>query len=255
MGSALVGGIIRSKLCSPSDITVYDTFEPAAAAMVADLGVTQVDSNAAVVDASEVILLCIKPQGFPEMLADLGDARDRLLISIAAGIKIATIEKATDLRHRVVRVMPNTPAMVGMGASAYALGSDASRDDADLTQSLLDSVGYACRVEEEDLDAVTAVSGSGPAYIFLMIEALIAGGMEQGLDAQTAKNLAVQTVAGAAELVKSTGESPGKLRENVTSPNGTTFAALEFFKEHDFEKIVRGAVEAAAKRSRILGQD
>ncbi|MDF1740684.1 MAG: pyrroline-5-carboxylate reductase [Verrucomicrobiales bacterium] len=255
MGSALVSGIIRSQLCAPSDVTVYDTFEPAAATMAKELGVTQVTSNAEVVDASEVILLCIKPQGFPEMLTDLGEARDRLLISIAAGVKISTIEKATELRHRVVRVMPNTPAMVGMGASAFALGMDASRDDAELTQSLLDSVGFACRVEEEDLDAVTAVSGSGPAYIFLMIEALIAGGMEQGLDAQTAKSLAVQTVAGAAELVKSTGESPAKLRENVTSPNGTTFAALEFFRENNFEKIVKGAVEAAAKRSRILGRD
>lgn len=255
MGSALVGGIIRGELCAPSDVTVYDTYEPAAAAMAADLGVTQVSSNAEVVEASEAILLCVKPQGFPEMLADLGDSRDRLLISIAAGVKISTIEKATDLRHRIVRVMPNTPAMVGMGASAFALGDDASRDDAELTQSLLDSVGSACRVEEEDLDAVTAVSGSGPAYIFLMIEALIAGGMEQGLDAQTAKNLAVQTVAGAAELVKSTGESPAKLRENVTSPNGTTFAALEFFRENQFETIVKGAVEAAAKRSRILGRD
>ncbi|MEC5126386.1 pyrroline-5-carboxylate reductase [Verrucomicrobiales bacterium BCK34] len=255
MGSALVSGIIRSQLCAPSDVTVYDTFEPAASAMAKELGVTQVASNAEVVDASEVILLCIKPQGFPEMLTDLGEARDRLLISIAAGVKISTIEKATGLRHRVVRVMPNTPAMVGMGASAYALGMDASRDDAELTQSLLDSVGFACRVEEEDLDAVTAVSGSGPAYIFLMIEALIAGGMDQGLDAETAKSLAVQTVAGAAELVKSTGESPAKLRENVTSPNGTTFAALEFFRENKFEKIVKGAVEAAAKRSRILGQD
>jgi len=254
MGRALVGGIVGAGLCRPGEVTVYDTYTAASASMASELGVSVAEGNAAVVEASEVILLCTKPQGFAGMLGELGASRDRLLISIAAGIRIDAIESGSGHRHRVVRVMPNTPALVGKGASAYALGSSATETDATLTESLLGAVGYVCRVAEDDLDAVTAVSGSGPAYFFLMLEALIAEGIAQGLDPGIARDLAVHTAAGAAELVISTGEKPATLRENVTSPNGTTFAALESFRSRDFEAIVRGAVVAAADRSREIGR-
>jgi len=188
------------------------------------------------------------------MLGELGESRDRLLVSIAAGVRIAAIEAGAGGRHRVVRVMPNTPALVGRGASAYALGSTATEADATLAESLLGSVGYVCRVAEDDLDAVTAVSGSGPAYFFFLLEAIIAEGVAQGLSPEIARNLAVHTAAGAAELVLATGEAPATLRENVTSPNGTTYAALQSFRGRDFESIVRGAVAAAADRSRELGR-
>lgn len=254
MGSALVGGIIRADSCDAADVTVFDTYAPAAEAMKTSLGVTPVDSNAAVIEASDVVLLCVKPQGFVEMLEDLGSETDRLLISIAAGVTVATIENAVHGRHRVIRVMPNTPALVGKGASGFALGSSATHDDAELASRLLGAVGYVCQVEESDLDAVTAVSGSGPAYIFLMIEALVKGGVNQGLAPEIAHELAVHTVAGAAALVQETGEAPATLRENVTSPNGTTFAALESFRASEFESIVDKAVAAAADRSRELGK-
>jgi pyrroline-5-carboxylate reductase len=254
MGSALVGGILKAGLCDPADVTVFDAYPAASLAMAEALGVTVAPDNASVVAASGVVLLCTKPQGFGAMLAELGESRDRLLISIAAGIRLAAIEAGTDHRHRVVRVMPNTPALVGKGASGYALGSSATEADAALTESLLGSVGYVCRVAEDDLDAVTAVSGSGPAYFFFMLEAMIAEGIAQGLTPQVARDLAVHTAAGAAELVLATGETPATLRENVTSPNGTTYAALQFFRGKDFESIVRGALAAAAERSRELGK-
>ncbi len=254
MGRALVGGILNAGICPPKNVVVFDTYTESAQSMADDLLVTVAHSNAEVVAASEVVLLCVKPQGFIDMLGELGSETDRLLISIAAGVQIETIESASNNQHRVIRVMPNTPALAGRGASAYALGSQATEQDADLTEALLRAVGYVCRVEEKELDAVTAVSGSGPAYIFLMIEALIAGGIEQGLSKEVARDLAVHTVGGAAELVLQTGESPSQLRENVTSPNGTTFAALESFRADGFETIVTRAVAAAADRSRELGK-
>ncbi|MDF1849368.1 MAG: pyrroline-5-carboxylate reductase [Verrucomicrobiales bacterium] len=254
MGRALVGGIIASSICRAADVFVYDAYAPAIDSMVRDLGVQPKASNSEVVDASDVVLLCVKPQIFPEMLSQLGESRDRLLISIAAGIQIETIEEGCQHRHRVIRVMPNTPALVGRGASGFALGTKATPEDGRTTLSLLEAVGYACQVEEEQLDAVTSVSGSGPAYIFLMIEALIAEGVAQGLSEEIAKELATETVAGAAELLRQSEESPATLRENVTSPNGTTFAALESFREAGFTEIVRNAVAAAADRSRELGK-
>lgn len=254
MGKALVGGILGAGICRPEETVAFDTYGPASAAMAADLGVRVAPDNASVVAASDVVLLCTKPQGFPAMLAELGESVDRLLVSIAAGIRIAAIEEGSGKRHRVVRVMPNTPALVGKGASAYALGSSATEADAALAESLLGAVGYVCRVAEDDLDAVTAVSGSGPAYFFLMLEAMIAEGIAQGLEPGIARDLAVHTAAGAAELVLATGEAPATLRENVTSPNGTTFAALEHFRSKAFETTVRGAMAAAAERSRELGR-
>ena len=254
MGRALVGGILEAGICATADVTVFDSYPEAAESMARDLAVQPANSNAEVVDASEIVLLCVKPQGFTEMLSELGSSRDRLLISIAAGIQIDAIERGCDNRHRVIRVMPNTPALIGKGASAFALGTAATEQDAEQTESILKAVGYACRVEESDLDAVTALSGSGPAYIFMLIESLVAAGIAQGLSPDIAHDLAVHTAAGAAELAVQSNDSPTTLRENVTSPNGTTFAALESFRADDFAGIVEKAVTAAADRSRELGR-
>ncbi len=249
MGRALMGGILKAGICLPADMSVYDSRLDAVTSAVNELGVRAAANSSEVVDASEVVLLCVKPQGFNGMLGELGDAKNRLLISIAAGVLIDTIENGIQNRHRVIRVMPNTPSLIGRGASAYSLGISATEADAATTEQLLSSVGYACRVEENQLDAVTAVSGSGPAYFFLMIESLIAAGIEQGLSPEIARNLAVETAAGAAELVSQTGESPATLRENVTSPNGTTFAALESFRSDGFPDVIKRAVQAASDRS------
>lgn len=254
MGAALLGGVLRSGVTLPSDTVVYDKFPEAAKQLADSTGAVLAESNAALVEASEVVLLCTKPQGFSEMLGEIGDLSDRLLISIAAGIRLDVIESATANRHRVVRVMPNTPALVGKGASAYALGSRATEEDADTTETLLGAVGLVRRVSEADLDAVTALSGSGPAYVFLLIECLVEAAVAEGLSGETALALAAQTVSGAAELLQQSGDSPAHLRENVTSPNGTTFAALESFRADDFSGVVRRAVSAAAERSRELGR-
>jgi len=254
MGRALMGGILDAEICQPDGVIISDAWPDAVSSAVAELGVQAAKDNREVVEASDVVLLCVKPQGFTEMLADLGDAKDRLLISIAAGIRIGAIEQGINNRHRVIRVMPNTPALIRRAASAFAMGSTATEEDAALTERLLSSVGYVCRVKEEDLDAVTALSGSGPAYIFLMLEALIASGIEQGLPPEIARDLAVETTSGAAELVARTGEPPAQLRENVTSPNGTTFAALESLRADGFSESVRRAIRAARERSIELGK-
>ncbi|MEM6279356.1 MAG: pyrroline-5-carboxylate reductase [Verrucomicrobiota bacterium] len=255
MGRALLEGILQAGIVSPAGTTVFDTYAPAAEEVAEQLGVSLVQSNAEVVAQSDTVLLCVKPQGFLDMLEEVGESEGRLLVSIAAGVKIESIEKATGGRHRIIRVMPNTPSLVGKGAAAFALGTTASTEDAELAHSLLEAVGFVCEVSEEDLDAVTAVSGSGPAYVFLLIEALVAGGIEEGLTPEIAESLAAHTVAGAAELLLAGSESPTTLRENVTSPNGTTFAALESFRSDHFEEIVARAVQAAAERSRELGRE
>jgi pyrroline-5-carboxylate reductase len=255
MGRALLGGILDAGLVKASNVTVHDAYAPAAQAAADELGVSAADSNAAVIEASDTVLLCVKPQTFADMLGQIGDtsAEGRLLISIAAGVRIDTIDQLSGGRHRVVRVMPNTPAMVGKGASAFAVGPSATTADAETARSLLAAVGYVAQVEEQQIDAVTALSGSGPAYIFAMIESLIAGGIEQGLAPEVAHHLAAHTVAGAAEMVLRGEDSPSQLRKNVTSPNGTTFAALEHMRSADYDGIVRSAVKAARDRAVELG--
>jgi pyrroline-5-carboxylate reductase len=257
MGRALLEGILDAGLVAASDVTVHDAYSPAAQSTADDLGVTSVASNAEVVAAADTVLLCVKPQTFPEMLGQVAasDVEGRLLISIAAGVRIAKIEQLSGGRHRVVRVMPNTPALVGKGASAFSPGASATLEDAETTRSLLAAVGYVIQVEEEQIDAVTALSGSGPAYIFAMIESLVAGGIEQGLAPAVAHELAAHTVAGAAAMVLEGNDSPTRLRENVTSPNGTTHAALEKMKSADFDGIVRSAIKAARDRAVELGQE
>lgn len=254
MGSALLKGILSKKLVTPEDVRVFDSYTQALELLESDLGVVGATSNEEVIAQSDVVLLCVKPQGFLEMLASLGETTDRLLISIAAGIRISNIEAAVESRHRIIRVMPNTPSLVGKGASAFALGSSAIETDADIARELLSAVGYVTEVPEKLLDPVTALSGSGPAYIFAMIESMVSAAVELGLDERVAHDLAVHTVSGAAELVLETGESPTLLRENVTSPNGTTFAALESLKSSHFDSTINKAIKAACDRSIELGK-
>lgn len=253
MGSALLEGILNKKIVSPEQILVFDTYTAAVGRLVSEVGVNAATSNDEVVSKCDSVLLCVKPQGFLEMLGSLGNTANHLLISIAAGIRISNIEAALENRHRIIRVMPNTPALVGKGASAFALGSMATANDAKTARELLEAVGYVTEVSEDLLDPVTALSGSGPAYIFAMIEAMIKAAVDLGLDEKTALDLAVHTVSGAAELILKTGDSPTLLRENVTSPNGTTFAALESLKASQFDATIHKAMQAACERSIELG--
>ncbi len=253
MGKALLEGILSKQIVKAEQVLVYDTYQDAVSSLVDKLGVRAATDNDQVIEGCDTVLLCVKPQGFLEMLKSLTATSERLLISIAAGIRIANIESAVKKQHRIVRVMPNTPALVGKGAAAFSLGAKATEADAENTRSLLGAVGYVTEVNEELLDPVTALSGSGPAYIFAMIESMVSAAVDLGLDEKTALNLATHTVAGAAEMVLKTGDSPTQLRENVTSPNGTTFAALESLKASHFDATIKKALNAACDRSIELG--
>jgi pyrroline-5-carboxylate reductase len=256
MGTALARGFITAGLVKPGHITASDPVEAARAAFARESGAKAVATNSEVVKAANVLLLAVKPDQVAGVLAEIrGEfAEKHLLISIAAGITIAKLEAGLDAGARVVRVMPNTPALVGAAASAFALGKAARPADGELAQKLFSAVGIAMQVKEYLLDAVTGLSGSGPAYVYLMIEGLSDGGVAAGLPRDIATRLAAQTVLGAAKMVLDTGMHPGTLKDMVTSPGGTTIEGL-----HELEKArVRGAfisaVRAAAEKSKKLGQ-
>ncbi len=219
-------------------------------------GANVADENVAKVAESNVVFLAVKPQQIDEALAALrGRIRDNVLVvSIAAGVTLKRIAGVLPAGQRIVRVMPNTPCLIGRGASGFSLGEHATKADGKLVATLLSAVGTAYEVPEELLDAVTGLSGSGPAFVYSMIEALAAGGMAAGLPAELAEELAIRTAAGAAEMVLQTGEKPAVLRERVTSPGGTTLAGLGVLTERGFKDAVVEAVQAAARRSAELGR-
>jgi pyrroline-5-carboxylate reductase len=219
-------------------------------------GAKLLDANGADFAPCDVVILAVKPQVMQQALAEVREhvRRDALVVSIAAGVTIAKLAAGLAAGQRIVRVMPNTPCLIGRGASAYALGPTATEDDGRLVAQLLSAVGVAQEVPESQLDAVTGLSGSGPAYVYRLIEVLTEGGLEVGLPAELAATLAVHTVAGAAEMVLATREAPAKLREQVTSPNGTTLAGLQAMEENGFQNAVLSAVRAATLRSAELGK-
>lgn len=256
MGTALARGFISAGLVKAGGIMASDPVEAARMAFAKDVGAKAAASNAEVVKACKVIMLAVKPDQVAGVLAGIrGEfTKKHVLISIAAGVTISKLEAGLGEGARVIRVMPNTPALVGAAASAFALGKSALPEDAELAQKLFSAVGVAFQVKEQSLDAVTGLSGSGPAYVFLMIEGLSDGGVAAGLTRDVATKLAAQTVAGAAKMVLETGLHPGTLKDMVTSPGGTTIEGL-----HELEKArVRGAfisaVRAAAEKSKKLGQ-
>jgi pyrroline-5-carboxylate reductase len=253
MGTALLQGILGRRLLAPAQITVFDPHGPAIAAAQATLPGIQAATDAiGAVAASEVVLLCVKPAGILPLITSLQGIREsRLLISIAAGVTLKSMEAAAG-HHRVIRVMPNTPALIGQGASAFAVGRSATAEDAMVAETLLGAVGSVTRVAEPLLDAVTGLSGSGPAYVFTFIEALADGGLAEGLSKEQALQLAAQTVAGAAALVLQTGQHPAVLRDQVTSPGGTTIAGLAALENRAFRAACMEAVRAAARRAREL---
>jgi pyrroline-5-carboxylate reductase len=225
-----------------------------AAAQAAVPGVRAAASNVEAARGAEVVLLCVKPYGIVSLVESLKDLPSTLLISIAAGITLPAMEAVAG-NHRVVRVMPNTPALVGKGAAAYAPGTKATEADCLLTEKLLSAVGTVTRVAEKLLNAVTGLSGSGPAYIYTVIEALADGGVMEGLTKDQALQLAAQTVAGAAEMVLQTGLHPAVLRDQVTSPGGTTIAALATLEAKGLRSALIEAVRTATKRAHELGKD
>jgi len=199
-------------------------------------------------------VLCVKPNDALEALRSLGGAAaNKLIISIVAGLPLAALQAAAGPGARIVRVMPNTPALVHCGAAAYAPGANASPQDAEITEKLFGAVGVIVRVKEELLDVVTGLSGSGPAYVYLVIEALSDAGVLMGLPRDLSLKLAAQTVAGAAQMVTETGRHPAALRDEVTSPGGTTIAGIEALEAGAVRSAFLSAVRAATERARELG--
>lgn len=260
MATALAAGFVR-ELLKPEHISGYDPIEASRTAFAAKTGtgVQLFDSPAEAVKNATIVILAVKPQVMSDALKPLSDsiktvtATRPIVVSIAAGIPIAKLEGALPIGTRVVRVMPNTPCLIGRGASGLATGSAASTDDARLISELLATVGLVETVPEPLLDAVTGLSGSGPAYVFQMIEALSDGGVKMGLPRAIATRLAAQTLVGAAEMLLTTGQHPGALKDSVTSPGGTTIAGLHAMELGGVRAALMDAVEAATLRSRELG--
>jgi pyrroline-5-carboxylate reductase len=253
MAEAIVSGMVAAEFCAPEKIIMTDVRPGRLADLAAEYGVgTSTDNR--VIQNAEIVLLAVKPQVMPDVLAELKLALrpETLVISIAAGIRTETLEAGMGGRHRVVRVMPNTPALVGQGASALAAGTYADEADLEVAEAILQCVGITVRVDEDELDAVTALSGSGPAYVFYLLEAMLAAAAEAGLNEETARTLALQTVEGAARLMKDTGEEAAVLRAKVTSKGGTTEAAIRSLDASGVKAAVTKALHAAKERSQEL---
>ncbi len=256
MAEALMKGILNSGEASPSEIIASEVVPARREYVTKALEISVVPDNAVVVREANVIILAVKPNIVAAVLDELKSmlTSDHLVISIAAGVKISFIESHLNWGVRVVRVMPNQPCLVGASASGFALGKSARKEDQELVQRLLDSVGVAFPLEEKLLDAVTGLSGSGPAYVYMMIEALADGGVLCGLPRDVATKLAAQTVFGSAKTVLDTKMHPAPLKDMVASPAGTTIEGMKVLEDGCLRGTVIRAVEAAAKKSAELGK-
>lgn len=255
MATAIAAGLTAAGVYNPDELCGYDISPDAAGAFNEASGVRAVSAMPLeLLEATPAVLIAVKPQMVKAALAEYdGLLRDKTVISIAAGVPIELLEELTGSK-RIIRVMPNTPALVGCGATAFAPSKGAEASDIALADKIFSSIGIALQMPESSLDAVTALSGSGPAYVFEFIQALADGGVAEGLSRKDALLLAAQTVAGAAKMVLETGEHPAELKDKVTSPAGTTSRALEVMAERAFTGTVIQAVRAAAARSKELGK-
>lgn len=257
MARAMIGGMIDQNAIAPSDLTVIvpsiesrqwwrETYPDCRTASTDD------DAIRDAVERAEIVLLSVKPHIIASIFKNTAyDFKGKLVVSIAAGVQLSTLSRGAG-HDRVIRVMPNTPSLVGEGASAFCAAAGTTDEDIENVRSMLASVGYVTRVTEPQIDAVTGVSGSGPAYMFLLIEALADGGVAEGLPRKIALELATQTMLGAAKMVRETGTHPAQLRDNVCSPGGTTIAAVKSLEHNAVRGAMIAAVAAAAKRSREL---
>jgi pyrroline-5-carboxylate reductase len=254
MGEAIAAGLVSSGALAAESIAVAEPSE-ARRGVFARHGIVAVGDGHEIVGDAEVVLLAVKPQVFDTVLAHLADdiAEGALVVSIAAGITTARIESLLRADAPVVRVMPNTPAMVGAGMAVVSGGGFATDDQVERVRTLFEALGEALVIDERHQDAATAISGSGPAYVALMIDALARAGVNQGLTREVAQALAVQTVKGTAELLDATGMHPQELIDGVASPGGTTIAAITALEAGGLRPAISDAVEAAVRRARELG--
>ncbi len=257
MAGALASGFVNARLVKANQLVAADPFDAARKQFGAETGAKTVTANIEAAKAANVLILATKPDQVAAALAEISGAftQKHLLISIAAGVTLAKLEAALPAGARVIRVMPNTPALVGAGASGFALGKNATAADGELARKLLSAVGLALPVKENLLDAVTGLSGSGPAYVYQFIEALSDGGVAAGLPRDVATKLAAQTVLGGAKMVLETGQHPGTLKDQVTSPGGTTIEGIHELEKGKLRATVMSAVRAATEKSKKLGQN
>jgi pyrroline-5-carboxylate reductase len=255
MAQAIVGGALRARALKPRQVVAADVAPERREFFKDRLKVRAIADNAAAVRGAAVVLMSVKPQTMAEALDSIAAALsgDALIISIAAGVPTRAIESRLGPTARVVRAMPNTPMLIGQGIVALASGSRATPADLATAQRLFSATALVVRVPEELMDAVTAVSGSGPAYIFYLVEQMTRAGIELGLAPDIAKKLATVTAAGAGAMLIGD-EDPAELRRRVTSPGGTTQAAIELMESRGLDKIVRDAIAAAEKRGKELGK-
>ncbi|MCA9421920.1 MAG: pyrroline-5-carboxylate reductase [Nitrospira sp.] len=256
MAEALVTGILKSNLAAPANVSVTDISPIRLDHFQKTFQVQAGSTNAEEAKRADIIVLCVKPQVMDTVLSEIKEhlSRKQLLISVAAGYPLARIQQQVGKNVSLIRAMPNTPAVIQEGVTALAGGSGLSRPHLQLAQTIFESVGKVVLVEESLMDAVTGLSGSGPAYIYLVIEALTDGGVRVGLPRAVASVLAAQTVYGAARMVLESGEHPALLKDRVTSPGGTTIAGLQQLEIGQVRATFMKAVEAATARSHELGQ-
>ncbi|VVB91503.1 Pyrroline-5-carboxylate reductase [uncultured archaeon] len=255
MGEALIKGILHAKLVTPDKIFASDSDVAKLKTLVKVYKINTCSDNCETVRNSDIIMMAVKPQIVPKVLEEIkGSVKKQVIISIAAGVPIETYENALPEGSKVVRVMPNIAATVLEAASAVCSGNSVTEEDEALATGIFNSVGRTVILPENLLDAVTGLSGSGPAYVFMIIEALADGGVFEGLDRKTAKVLAAQTVMGAAKMVLEDGVHTGELKDMVTSPGGTTIRGIRVLEDHGVRIAMMDAVIEACERSKELGR-
>ena len=250
MGKAIIKGILSVGQATPEEIFVYDSYQPSLDSIQSELGVSITSSENEVVQKASIIILAVKPNAIDEVLNKIKDdlTKEKVLVSIAAGTPIEKLSAHLSNESKVVRVMPNTPALVGQGMSAISCNPYVTEEEKQAILAVFNSFGEAEIVSESLMDAVTGLSGSGPAYVYLFIEALADGAVFEGMPRESAYKFAAQTVLGAAQMVLETGKHPGELKDMVSSPGGTTIAAVKSLENNGFRSAVINAVNAAAKK-------
>lgn len=256
MGLALMRGLLDSEVVAPEGITIRNRRPTRSAELAETYGVKTAESNASCVRDADVVLIAVKPQIFSKILNEIRAELkpDAMVMSVAAGITTGRMESELGGTPRVVRAMPNTPSLIKQGATAICAGTYTTEEDLDRARHILEPISLVVTVDESHMDAVTGLSGSGPAYIMLIIEAFADAGVKVGMSREIAQELAVQTIKGSAAMLQETREHPGRLKDQVTSPGGTAIAGLHTLEQGGLRTTIMNAVEDATKRAQALGE-
>ena len=250
MGTAIFKGLLRTQ--SSRNIVILHRNSPEILEKIEEAGAVKADSIEEIFQKCEVVLICVKPNVVQNVLEQIPTNHSALIISIAAGVTLPQLQKYAPPKSRIIRAMPNTPCLVNRGASAFCTGEYATSEDEKRANQIFSSCGMVVKIPESQINAVIGVSGSGPAYIYTLIEALTDGGVEMGLAREKALNLSLETIAGAVEMVKQTGKHPAELREMVASPGGTTMTALQSLEKDGFREACMNAVKSACQHAKKM---